>query len=278
MSVAALPWYDFAELRSHTDAWWVGIARHLRAAGVEDVPERLDRGDYVAHWRRPDLLLSQSCGYDLLYEHAERLVPVATPCYTAAGCEGPRYRSAVLVRVDSPIERFEDLRGERVAVNQASSHSGTNAMRPLAAELQRDGAFFGEVCETGAHVESLTALRDQRVDAACVDVVVLELLEKERPAAVSGLRSVAATASAPAPPYVTARATPAARLQLLRSALLAAAADPELAAARDALGIQGFEVLPASCYDELREFEQRACAEGYRELPAPPGSPLRGAR
>ena len=28
----------------------------------------------------------------------------------------------------------------------------------------------------------------------------------------------------------------------------------------------------------LEEFEQRALAVGYRELPAPPGSPLRGAR
>lgn len=278
MSVASLPWYDFAELRPHTDAWWGGIARHLRAVGVEDVPDRLDRGDYAAHWRRSDLLLSQSCGYDLLYEHAERLVPVATPCYAAAGCEGPRYRSAVLVRADSPVERFEDLRGQRAAVNQASSHSGPNAMRPLAAKLQRDGAFFGEVRETGAHVESLAALRGQRVDAACVDVVVLELLERERPAAVSGLRRVASTSSAPAPPYVTARATPAARLRLLRSALHAAAADPELAAARHALGIRGFEVLPASGYDELREFEQLALAVGYRELPAPTGSPLRGAR
>ena len=65
VSVASLPWYDFAELRPHTDAWWGGISRHLGAAGVEDVPDKLDRGDYVAHWRRPVLLLSQSCGYDL---------------------------------------------------------------------------------------------------------------------------------------------------------------------------------------------------------------------
>ena len=62
MFLADLPWYDFAELRAHTDAWWQGIAKHLTRQGVVGLPAVLSRdGDYAARWRQPNLLLSQAC-------------------------------------------------------------------------------------------------------------------------------------------------------------------------------------------------------------------------
>ncbi|MFN3241443.1 MAG: phosphate/phosphite/phosphonate ABC transporter substrate-binding protein [Planctomycetota bacterium] len=278
MSVAALPWYDFAELHEQTDAWWAGIARHLVAAGCEGTPERLLRGDHVAGWQRDDLLLSQACGYDVLYDHADAIVPVATPCYSAEGCEGPRYRSYVVVRADRPWRTFAELRGARMAINQASSHSGTNAMRPQAAELQRDGTFFGEVVETGAHVRSLRAVHAGEVDAACVDAVMLALLRRVRPDTVRGLRAVACTGTALAPPYVTSRRTPPERVLQLQRALQAAVVDPALADVREALLLHGFALFPGASYAELEEFEAPAMASGYRELPAPARSPLQGPR
>ncbi|MCB9878810.1 MAG: PhnD/SsuA/transferrin family substrate-binding protein [Planctomycetes bacterium] len=275
MSLAALPWYDFAELRAQTDAWWAGIARHLRALGVERVPKALLRGRALAeHWRHPELLLSQACGYDVLYDHADAIVPVATPCYLAEGCEGPRYRSNVVVRADRPWCSFAQLRGLRVAVNEASSHSGNNAMRPQAASLQRAGTFFGEVVVTGTHVESLRALQAGAVDAACIDAVVLALLRRVRPALVSRLRRVAHTCVALAPPYVTSRRTSPEVLLQLRQALLAAARDPALREAREALLLRDFVVFPTDSYAELEDFEESAVAVGYLQLPAPSRSPL----
>ena len=38
--IASLPMYDLPETRSATDALWAGIARHLRAEGVAEVPAR----------------------------------------------------------------------------------------------------------------------------------------------------------------------------------------------------------------------------------------------
>lgn len=274
MTAAALPWYDFVELREHTDAWWAGIRGHLREAGLDGAPDGLLRGDHLVGWRRSDLLLSQACGYDVLYDHADALVPFATPCYAAEGCEGPRYRSYVVVRADRPWRSFEDLRGTRVAINQASSHSGTNAMRPQAAQLQQDGAFFGRVVETGAHVRSLQLVHLGDVDAACVDAVVLALLRRVRPDAVRGLRAVACTRTALAPPYVTSSGTPPERVAMLQAALKAAIADPALLAAREALLIRDFAFFPTASYAELEEFEEPAMAAGYRELPAPERSPL----
>jgi hypothetical protein len=33
--IATLPMYDWPEVREATDAWWAGLARHLRGAGFE---------------------------------------------------------------------------------------------------------------------------------------------------------------------------------------------------------------------------------------------------
>jgi ABC-type phosphate/phosphonate transport system substrate-binding protein len=273
--IADLPWYDLPELVDATDSWWCGIADHLRRLGVDRVPDALLReGSHVDRWRHPELLLSQACGYDVLYDAADDIVPIATPCYTAEGCEGPRYRSIVVVRSDHRAQTLADLRGTRAAVNEAASHSGTNALRSLVAPLSRDGAFFGEVVVTGAHTDSIAAVRAGRADVACIDAVVLALLRRARPAAVRGLRPVMCTAAALAPPYVVSARASAALREVVQQALHDAARDPKLATARRALLLDAFAFLPPASYAELEAFEEPALEAGYFELPAPARSPL----
>ncbi|MBL9079788.1 MAG: PhnD/SsuA/transferrin family substrate-binding protein [Planctomycetes bacterium] len=275
MRIADLPWYDLPELQAATDAWWRGIAAHLRDRGVDRVPDVLSRdGDHAARWRHPDLLLSQACGYDVLYDAAAWIVPVATPCYRLGGACGPHYDSAVVVRADAPWRRVGDLRGTRFVVNEASSHSGTNAVRPLVARQSRAGRFFADVAATGSHTDSLSAVQRGEADAACIDRVVWTLLERVRPAALAGLRVIATTARAWAPPYVTSRRTEPALRAALAAALVAAAGDPALAAPRAALCLEGFTVLPDDAYRDLAQFERPALAAAYFELPAPDASPL----
>lgn len=275
MRIADLPWYDLEELTPATDAWWRGIAGHLRRLGVDRVPENLSReGSHVDRWGHPDLLLSQACGYDVLYDAASDIAPIATPCYAAAGCEGPRYRSIVVVRSDRPWRTLADLRGQRVAINEAASHSGTNALRSVVAPLSRDGAFFASVLVTGSHTDSLHALWNGEADVACIDTIVLALMRGNRPSLVRGLRPIHCTATALAPPYVTSCQTPPSLRTVLQQALLAAIRDPALATARDALLLRDFVLLPAASYAELEAFEEPALAAGYFELPAPARSPL----
>lgn len=277
MLAADLPWYDFAELREATDAWWSGIRKHLALAGVPELPAALTRdGDYALRWQQPNLLLGQACGYDVLYDHADHIVPIATPCYTAEGCVGPRYRSYVMVRADRPWQTFAELRGLSLAINQVSSHSGTNALRPQAAMLQQDGAFFGTVAHSGSHLASLRALHGGSIDVACIDAVVIALLRRSRPQLVTNLRAIACTNAALAPPYVTSAHTCPELREQLALALLAAVKDPELQQVRDALLLGDFVRLPPESYSELAEFEQAAIEVGYRELPAPLRSPLTG--
>ncbi len=52
----------------------------------------------------------------------------------------------------------------------------------------------------------------------------------------------------------------------MRAGVLTAAADPELAAARQALSLAGFEVLPLEAYDVIGEMAAEATALGYPEI------------
>jgi len=256
--------YDLPAVRPATDAWWAGLARAVSAAGIDGVPQALERrlaSDKV--WRRPDLVISQTCGYPLTHALAGQVRLVATPVYDVEGCDGPTYRSAFLVRDSDPAGALADLRGRRVAVNARDSQSGYNCLRYALAPLAQRGPLFAEVVVTGDHGASLAALRARRADLAAVDAVTLALTAGCEPAAVAGLRVLAWSAPAPALPYITRGDVGEGELAALREALSQAAADPDLAAARSALFLTGFEILPVAAYDVIGEMERTAIALGY---------------
>ena len=155
------------------------------------------------------------------------------------------------------------------AVNSFNSHSGANALRGLVAPLPlRAGGSSSQVKVTGAHLASLACVKSRAADVMAIDCVLHALLTRHRPGALAGTRILAVTAAAPAPPLVTSASTGAGRLALVREALLAAMADPASAAARDALLIDGVEVLPLRSYQRIVEIEAEALRRGYFELHA----------
>jgi ABC-type phosphate/phosphonate transport system substrate-binding protein len=267
MSAASLPMYDLPEVRPAQTVLWAGLARHLAHEGVAEVPAALACEEPAAVlWRRPDLLLSQCCGYDLVNGPAGALRPLATPCYDAPGCAGPRYRSLVVVSESSPAGGLEDLRGRVCVINGWGSHSGMSALRALLAPLAEDGRFFAEIRVSGAHSASLAMVARGEADAAAIDCVVHALLARHRPAALRGTRRLAETASAPAPPFVTAAGAGADVVARLRAALTRTFDDPALAAARADLLLAGVEILPPAAYDRIKAFERYAARHGYPAL------------
>ena len=98
--IATLPMYDLPGLRAATDAWWTGLAGHLRMHGIEDVPDELTRQEARRDqlWRSPDLLLSQTCGYPLVHALGGLVRLIATPRHFAPGCTGALYRSLIVAR------------------------------------------------------------------------------------------------------------------------------------------------------------------------------------
>lgn len=130
--IAALPMYDWPEMRMEVDAQWAELRERLRAASI-DAPDRLVRrnadmppvpgGIRDAHgrviapdpawlppdgfdlsvlWRHPRLLFSQTCWGPLESSDLAGFVEViAQPDYSeVAGGQGAFYSSALLMRAD----------------------------------------------------------------------------------------------------------------------------------------------------------------------------------
>ena len=269
MGLASLPWYDLAEIRWAQDVLWRAIDRELRERGWRGVPATLDRSQaYTAQWGNAGLLLSQACGYDVLYGFADALRLVATPRFAAPGCEGPNYSSYIVVRDRSPYEKLEDLRGARAAINAPSSHSGANALRQRVAPLQEKGRFFSSVRTSGSHEQSLRLIRGDEVDVAAIDCVTHALFARHRPEALAGARVLESTPLVPAPPFVTAAGMTLEGVDELRGALRSALADPDTLGARDALLLEGIEELPLRAYEPIAVMRRTADALGYGEIPS----------
>ena len=157
MSLATLGMYDLPEFRDATDGWWEVLARAFEEEGVEGVPPELRRGEDSYHkaWTDPRLLFSQTCGYPLRLMLKDKVRYLATPCYSAPGCSGAYYRSAIVVRKDSDCTEVEGLRGKVCAYNSQSSQSGYNCLRAKIAPHAEKGRFFSRTVQSGGHHESL---------------------------------------------------------------------------------------------------------------------------
>ena len=264
MWVASLPMYDLPELRRATRAWWAGLARAFSAAGVGDVPQVLtDPADRAAHWLDRRLLFSQACGRNYVRELSGHVRLVATPRYAAPGCDGPCYRSLLVVGGDSDLEPAADMSTVRAAVNGFDSHSGWIA---LCAGVSAAGARpdFAGISVTGSHAASMEAVRRGEADLCAVDCVTFALLERHAPDRVAGVKVVGRSPAATGLPYITGAGIGAAELERLRDGLRRAMDAPDLASARENLLIESCEVLPDSAYDRVRDMARDICPTGGR--------------
>ena len=256
---AMVSMYWMPELAWANDAWWDGLKKHWRGAGLRDVPDKSQEPDGLYPlWLAPDLFFAQTCGYPLTHELKDKVTLVATPCYSAPGCVGPNYCSRIIVREESGIGDLAQLAGKVAAINSHDSQSGWNVLRhSLMTALKGKGAF-PRIIETGGHRKSVAAVREGRADVASIDCVTYARLGAVAPQEVAGLRVIADTASAPSLPYITRKDIPADDLRRLRDGLRAAVEDAGLAEARKALLISDIVVLPLSAYDRILEIEEAA--------------------
>ena len=249
MRCATLPMYAEPELRPAIERWWTGVARHLRDHGVAEVPGALAWSeDRYRAWQSPDLIFSQTCGHPLVHSLGSSVQVVATPHYEAPGCEGPKYRSFVLVREDTGDRSIAELRGKRLAVNGRDSWSGYRVWRRILSASIDVEEMFGDVVITGSHRESVRGVREGEADLCAVDCVSYALLDRVSPNELAGTRILGRSPLQPALPFITAGAATEGELAQIRGGLFAALADPGLAEARAALLLAGATVLTEATY------------------------------
>ncbi|MBM3520133.1 MAG: hypothetical protein FJX63_05085 [Alphaproteobacteria bacterium] len=252
--IASLPMYDWPEIEAATNAWWEAIAKRL------GTPVPLTRiADFASLWRRPELVLSQTCGYPFTHGYADTLRLVATPHYRAEGCQGPNYRSFVFARRAGPLASF---RGAVAAINSPDSMSGMLALKLVFQPLASAGKFFSRTVVSGSHLNSLAALRAGDADICAIDAVCLGLARRYRPRDLEGLHVIAQSPMAPGLPLVTIGGD----VESLRRALAEAFADPLLADTRDQLLLTGHSYLGPSDYQTILDLEAAMEGAGGLEL------------
>jgi ABC-type phosphate/phosphonate transport system substrate-binding protein len=261
--IAALPMYDFPELRDAHDRLWTALARWLRQSGIAGVAGHLSR--HLSHreaWSHPGLLFGQACEYPVSKSFRGHLRILGTPRYRAPGCDGNTYRSAIVVRAEEPANSLEELRERRCVVNEPDSNSGMNLLRAALAPLAGGVRFFRSVTFSGSHLRSVELIAAGEADVTAIDCVTLEHLRRIRAQLTSRVRVVDWTPPSPCLPFVTSRRTSAAAVQAVRYALETVCSDPSLAAVRESLLLESVDLTPDTTFDRVLQLEQEA--EGWR--------------
>jgi ABC-type phosphate/phosphonate transport system substrate-binding protein len=203
--LVAFPMFDLAELSEHTDALWRAWAKNLELVNVS-VPIDRNRPEapLMLHWRNPNVLISQTCGY-----------PFAVGLQSNAGCIGTfaydicdpgqagMYRSLIVTHEDQADRSLDSFDGAALSINNADSLSGCVS---FGVALHRAGVRNRQynVFESGAHVNSLARLRNRESDLACIDFLTWSLLADVRPEAIEGLAVIGRGPQIPCPPLITA--------------------------------------------------------------------------
>lgn len=169
--IAALPMYDWPEVRAETDAEWARLRDAFRAAGI-DAPEHLVRrngdmppvpggirdaeGDVIAPdpatlppdefdlptlWLHPDLLFAQACWGPMELGLARHVRVVGQPDYSAfEGGHGEHYSSVLLMRAD-------ELSGASIPAH-GSTHLPLDLLRNKRLAYNSDDSMSGIIALT----------------------------------------------------------------------------------------------------------------------------------
>ncbi|CFR05560.1 ABC-type phosphate/phosphonate transport system%2Cperiplasmic component [Yersinia frederiksenii] len=261
----SLPMYGV--LPQDAQTYWQLLSRQLHCYGVVGICEQLVwPSNLLQHWRDPNLLLSQTCGFPLVTLLEQQVQLVGVFSYQSPYCSGEYYRSLVVVREDEEGQKLADFRGRRVAYNSIDSQSGYNALRALIAPLAVNGRFFSYGIASGGHYRSIDMIKQHQADIAAIDCVSFALLQRANPSAVAGLKIIAQTEAAPGLPLITSLSTSEEQLLLIRQAISATVNSPVAIAAKNPLLITGFSVLPWSAYDVIKRMQTKAFALGVTTL------------
>jgi ABC-type phosphate/phosphonate transport system substrate-binding protein len=255
--------YDFPWTAAANDALWASIFARLAEAGVQAPPTLTRDGGLAELWRNPGLIFGQACGYPYVTGLKDTITLIAAPEYSFPGCEGASHRSFLIRRATDSRIALNEFRGAIAALNAHDSNTGMNLFRASIAPIAGGKTFFSSIVVTGSHEASAAAVVEGGADLASIDCVTFALLGRGRPEFIERIAIVAESPLSAALPFIAAASLLAPTIAAVRAALFAALADPDLAEARETLGLKGARIVTPAEYDRVIEIEYAAAAVGY---------------
>jgi phosphonate transport system substrate-binding protein len=169
----------------------------------------------------------------------------------------PVYYSYVIVPRDSPVQRFEDLRGKRYAFSDPLSNSGHLVPAYRLAQLgETPEPFFRRAIFTYSHSGSVEAVAVRFVDGASVDSYVYDYLAATNPRLTEKTRIIERSAPHGITPVVVRADLNGALKARLRTVFLEMDRDPKGREILRQLMITRFVSVPDQLYDSIRQMLQ----------------------
>ena len=172
----------------------------------------------------------------------------------------PIYYSDVIVRKESSYLSFDDLRGCAWAYNQKESHSGWNVVCYTLFKRGKTLDFFGQLIETGSHLNSIARILNGQAGAAAIDSHVLDVFLKQNPVAAAALRTIDMLGPSSIPPMVIARSVDQTLRRYMQEVLLTMHEDPQAAQTLCAGAIERFVQVQDEDYNDIREMRDHSRA------------------
>lgn len=189
----------------------------------------------------------------------------AAPVFRDSRMPGqPAYFSEVIVHRENPVRSFLGLRGCSWAYNDVCSLSGYYNLLKKLAEMNEDGSFFGRMCCSESHLNSIEMVARGEVDAAAIDSNVLRIKLRSAPELRERLRIIESWGPFPIQPVVLRSSLHPELKDRLRAALLTIGADPYASTTFDGFGLERFAPVTYEHYAS----EERALRECERALGA----------